>query len=144
MTESHFAAEPAIIQRLTDQVSGLVKIGSWSDLESAGVGAAATPAALVVYRGEDVPESLPSAAMVEQKWQVVLVVRAPATQLTHSEARAQAGTLVTDIIAAIHGWSPAPRHTPMAFSGGIDVRYGPGGEALFLIDFTVRRPSLSR
>ena len=143
-TENYFAAEDAIIERIEQNVPDLKKVSGWVDLDSAFEASAATPAAVVVYLGDRTPDSGQAAALVEQKWCVALTVRAPQTAATQKAAREQAGTLITQIVKCLHGWSPAARHSEMVLSGGVQVRFYRGGIAVFGIPFAVRRPVLVR
>ena len=80
---NYFAAEQAIVDRLKAEVPGIMKVYTPFDLQGVVESSQASPALHVVYSGDVVGGTNPgpqagagAAKVVDQRWLVVLAVRA--------------------------------------------------------------------
>lgn len=108
---NYLALEPLIIDRLKTEVPTLRAVLSADALADLAEGVQTTPAAYVLYDGDDVPSADGKRAgdgarqLVSQRWLVVLAVR---NARGGSDAREDAGPLLTQILAALAGYHPQP------------------------------------
>lgn len=134
MIADYLSAEAAIIARLKDPVLAI----GFKDVPGAGELAGIeettqqTPAAHVIYDGDTLPGGSGSnagnnsAQVVVQRWLVVIAVRNVRDVKGGSGARAEAGTLISKVIAALSGWSPTNSHRPMRRVQGPRPGYNKG------------------
>lgn len=135
MSADYLAAESPIIARLRDKVPGLAHVGGWSEGQTILSGTKGTPAGLVLFTGDKIPDSQRYAAVTEQTWCVYVVVREPSTAATQSAARAQAGPLIAQVIGALQGFVPLQGFQECRVAGGVQALYYDGGAAAFRIPF---------
>lgn len=118
LTEDYLAAEPELIA-LLEQVDGLRKVYSTTDLAEMAERSQITPAAHVLYGGDVVPSNAQGGNLshVTQTWVVVLAI--------NLRKKDQAGPLLARIIQTLAGahstLGPVVRTNPTAkptFSGG--------------------------
>ena len=108
---NYLAVESLIIDRLTAEVPALRAVLSADALTDLTEGVQTTPAAYVLYDGDDVPSTDGKRAgdgarqLVSQRWLVVLAVR---NARGGADAREDAGPLLTQILAALAGYHPQP------------------------------------
>ena len=121
MIADYLSAEPAIITRLKDvQLAiGFKSVLGVADLASIEEATQQDPAAHVIYNGDILPGGAGSSAgnssaqVAVQRWLVVIAVRNVRNVKSGSGARAEAGTLISKVIAALNGWAPTASHRPM-------------------------------
>lgn len=110
---NYLALEPLIIARLQSQVTGLRAVLSADDLADLATGVQTTPAAYVLYDGDDVPATPAMRAgdgarqLITQRWLVVLAVR---NARGGADAREDAGPLLSQCLTALagHHLQPTP------------------------------------
>ncbi len=127
----YFAAEKAIVDRLTAQVPGIVKIYTPFDLQGVIEASQASPALHVVYSGDVVGGTGPgqqagagASKIVDQRWLVVLAVRTAAAQLQDTtDIRTKAGALIPSVLGALQGWAPVQWMRPLARISGPTAGY---------------------
>lgn len=147
ISENWLAAEPLLVQRLQERVQGLRAVYSSESLKAVEDDKApsqlATPAAHVFYLGDRVSGG-PNASsgsgehqLCDQLWGASLVVR---NYRSSADARALAGRLIPQIVAAIAGWDcgikgmRAFRRAPVPSV----PRFYDNGKAIFPLIFQAR------
>lgn len=110
-----------MIERLQERTSGLRFVGGALELEESTLQAVQYPAAFVIPLGE-VP--LPRAQVlglrvhaVQQRWAVVLVLRAMRTSATQDQSE-QLGALRQQVLHALTYWAPGEHAELLDFAGG--------------------------
>jgi hypothetical protein len=113
--DNFFAAQQAIVDRITARVPSFRIVSPRADLEQIEEAEQTTPAAYVVYAGYAVIEATSDGSMVtiEQRWTVVTACRNAATQRTGQAVREEAGPFMMDVLNALSGWQITPEHTPL-------------------------------
>jgi hypothetical protein len=116
---SLLALEPILKARLSERLPSAVKILSAPDLDAVGAGSQPTPAVYVVYSGGAVTESRPDgrAVRIAQDWLILVAVRHVSQSDAGASARAEAGDLADQVIAALMSWQPAGTSAPLRLSG---------------------------
>jgi len=104
-----------ICDRLRSAVPALKKVAAAWDLASVVEQSQVTPAAFVIYDGEDMADQASTGKKVleSQQFVVVLAVRNAADTLGGSGAAEDARAIRAGIYAALSGWKPGPEHRPM-------------------------------
>ena len=112
-----FAAQPLIVAQLTEQVPGLRLVQGMRELATLQERPGITPAAYVLYDGQEVRMQAEQAQVVDQKWLVVVVirhVRPTCPEVTRSgtgnSERQEAGPLLLHVCRALLGWRPGPEY----------------------------------
>lgn len=102
------AAEPAIIQRVKDQVAGLAGVMSAMDLLQVKDWSQIAPAVHVIFGGVSVKSDADNPLLIKvvQQWVLWLLVRNVSAGRATEAARGEAGPYLAQIIAALHGWRP--------------------------------------
>ena len=114
------------------------RVAGWANAKSVLEATAVTPAALVVYLGDKVSEEAPRyATRLVQTWAVVVAVRSPASASSQDDSRSLAGPLITQVIGALQGFTPADGYQWLRFADGVRATYYEGGAAAFLVPFKV-------
>jgi len=115
--QNHLALEPLLIDRLKSAVPEFRAVPGMADLAAMQESGQPTPAAHVIYQGDTLPSGnnagQGSAQMVAQTWMVVVAVRTARDTRGGSDAREEAGPLITGVIRALSGWMPGPGFIPM-------------------------------
>ncbi|MBF0182790.1 MAG: hypothetical protein HQM06_00170 [Magnetococcales bacterium] len=111
-----FVAQDLLINRLTEQVNGLRVVQGLRDSAAMQEKPGTTPAAYVMYDGQDVRMQAGGAQVVDQKWLVILVTRslrdAPAA-VAPAATRQEAGPLLIHLCRALLGWRPTMAFGPL-------------------------------
>ncbi len=96
LQDDYLAAEPHLVQ-LLEQVEGIRKVYSSTDLAQMNERSQITPAVHVIYRGDKVPLQSQGGAVghVTQTWTVVLAI--------NLRQKEQAGELLAQLIKALSG-----------------------------------------
>lgn len=146
---NYLAVEPLMIARIVDRIgleSGggdLAVIGGLAEYDAALENDGPYPGAFVLLAEDDVDPAGHSGRrfMVTQRWQVALLTRPEITPATGAASLAGAGALLSQLIDALAGWTPAagyqalrrvpPRAQSVAYANGL---------ALFVLDFEVAIP----
>lgn len=120
-----------VIERLLAEVPRLRLVGGAADLATAAKTAPkAAPAAFVVAtENAQAPAGATSGQLiqrVEVSIHVVLIVRNVAGQDIGAKARAEMDALITDVRAALIGWSPAGEIEPLSLRAARDEDYALG------------------
>lgn len=106
--DDFLALEPLLIERLKDRVSLVPErhVMAAADLAGMREDSQPKPALHVIYDGYEVPRTQPAnrRATVRHHWLVVVVVKH--VRRTGSAARAEAGPIATQVVAALQGWQP--------------------------------------
>lgn len=132
MIADYLSAEAPIIARLRAEVSGLRTVLGAADIAELEEAAVPTPAAFVIYDGDEIPEGegaragAGTAQRVTQRWYVVVAVRNARDALGGSAARAEAGPLISQAIAALAGWQPTADHRPLRRAGAVPPGFSKG------------------
>lgn len=107
MSTDYFAAEPLIIARLKAAVPALRTVLGVAELADVPAASQPTPAAFVIYDGDELGATSSSGAaqIVKQRWLVVIAVSQGKGD--GYDSRRVAGPLVSDTLAALQGWAPA-------------------------------------
>lgn len=135
MIADYLSAEPAIVERLKDQVPELRKVEGATELAAIterDFPNLQTPAAYVVYAGDRVGGGTSDSArqgrdqVVQQVWAVVLAVRNVREVTTGAAIRAQAGPLITAVLSALAGWEPIPELRALRRIQGAGPVWGKG------------------
>lgn len=137
MTTNHLDLEPLLLARIQAKVPEALDVLSAADLPAVGEQALRTPAVHVYYLGDSFDSSAVRGVdlEVEQTWGVVIVVR----HLRGAAAqRDQAGEMMTDVIGALQGWEPSPRHGRLQRATAPAPLYGEHGILFLPIYFTCR------
>lgn len=111
--ENYLALEPLIIDRLRDEIRCIDNIFSGADLASVKGCSQIVPALHVLYMGDRIPGGEGSSAcdgadqVLTQLWAVVVAVNNVTGILDGSEARQEAGPLISQVLETLQGWKPA-------------------------------------
>jgi len=146
---NYLALEPLLLARILatlglDSAGGaLAGIGGVAEFEAALENDGPYPSAFVLYDGEQVAQSGHSGRrmLVTQLWQVCLLTRPTITAATGAASLAASGTLLSSLIDALSGWTPAGGYQAMKRiqARGQSVVYA-NGLAMFVLDFEVGVP----
>lgn len=114
---NHLALEALLIARLKSAVPDFRDVLGMADLAAMQESSQTAPAAHVIYQGDSIPSGSSAgqgtAQVVVQSWLVVVAVRNARDTRGGTDARAEAGVLLTDTIKALSGWQAAPEFRPM-------------------------------
>ncbi|MEO5332149.1 MAG: hypothetical protein H7839_09010 [Magnetococcus sp. YQC-5] len=104
-----FAAEALIVNRIQTLVPELRKVVAVMDLDGVTSQGQITPAAYVIYGGDEPVPGIDQECgdlMLEQHWLAVLAMK-----MTREEsARMEAGKILITMDAALRGWQPDENH----------------------------------
>lgn len=114
---NHLGLEALLVERIKSAVPAFRDVLGMADLAAMQESSQGTPAAHVIYQGDAIPSGSSAgqgtAQVVVQSWLVVVAVRNARDTLGGSDARRDAGALLTDTIQALSGWQPAPEFRPL-------------------------------
>ncbi|MBI2801240.1 MAG: hypothetical protein HYX63_13345 [Gammaproteobacteria bacterium] len=120
MLANYLEAEPGLIARIESQVPGVRKVFGMAELASIRDRAVQfAPCACVVYDGDTIPggdgarAGNGAAQVVLQRWVVWLIVRNVRDGADGAAARAEAGPLLSLLIAALAGWTLSASFRPL-------------------------------
>ncbi|MBF0098562.1 MAG: hypothetical protein HQM04_06960 [Magnetococcales bacterium] len=109
-----FVAQELLVNRLSEQVNGLRLVQGLRDGAAVQERPGTTPAAYVLYDGQEVRMQAGRAQVVDQKWLVMLVIRSlrdtstpQAAPQAANSGRQDAGPLLIHLCRALLGWRPA-------------------------------------
>lgn len=147
---NYLALEPLILARIAAQLTvgtgtgkDLAKVGGVAEFEFALENDGPFPSAYVLYADDDVEQKGFDGRrmMVTQRWQVALLVRPSITTSTGAASLVAAGTVLSKLVNALTGWTPAGGYQAMKRikASGQSVVYA-NGMALFVLDFEVGLP----
>lgn len=105
-----FAAQPLIIAHLTDQVTGVRLVQGIRDLSALHERPGTTPAAYVMYDGQELRMGAGQAQVVDQKWLIMVVTRHVRDTIQPSGERQEAGPLLIHVCRALLGWRPGSEY----------------------------------
>jgi phage gp37-like protein len=110
------ALESEILARLRTQLGTDVHLLTSAALDDVSKGRALAPAVYVIYDGGSVddPDGYQSQTL-GQRWMVVATTRNAAPD-SGQAARASAGVLADEVLAALSGWRPASAASPLLLS----------------------------
>lgn len=132
-TMDYLYLEQLIIDRIRNEVDGLVEVAGIPDLASVEAERQKTPAVYVIYLGDDTstgPQHQGGRGAVQtvtQNWAVVLTVYYADARGTGEGARRLAGPLLGALLRSLSGWVPdgatapmkrAPQQAPVAYANG--------------------------
>ncbi len=111
--DDHLALEEPIVTRLREEIEELKTVTTAAELEDvANMRQRPTPAAIVIYDGDDVLQQ-PDATVgrgahdvVLQRWLVVLAIQNVRDQRHGSAMRRDGGPLIRRVMDALRGWQP--------------------------------------
>jgi hypothetical protein len=112
-----FVAQQLLVNRLTEQVNGLRLVQGLRDGAAVQERPGTTPAAYVLYDGQEVRMQAGRAQVVDQKWLVMLVIRSlrdTTAPPTANSGRQDAGPLLIHLCRALLGWRPAAEFGPLS------------------------------
>lgn len=115
----HLAVEGLLIARIGAQVQGLRAVLSAADLAGVSQTQQVTPAVHVLYAGDQVPTGegargwTGTPQKINQHWMAVVAVRNARTQRSGEAARSDAGPLLSQLIAALAGYTLGPDFGPL-------------------------------
>ncbi|WP_130471746.1 phage tail terminator protein [Candidatus Magnetaquicoccus inordinatus] len=112
-----FFAQELLVNRLTEQVNGLRLVQGVRDAALVQERPGTTPAAYVLYDGQDLRMHAGRAQVVDQKWLVMLVIRSlrdHPVKAMPGEGRQEAGPLLVHLCRALLGWRPAMEYGPLS------------------------------
>lgn len=119
MIENYLAIEAPLVAHVRETLPQLRSVFGMADLDKLKDKAAQfAPCACVVYDGDTVPNTEAArggqgqAQLVYQRWVVWLIVRNVRDGGDGGGARADAGPLLSLLIAALAGWTPLPGFRP--------------------------------
>lgn len=141
---NYFAVESLMIARISAQLgAALLKVGGIAEFDYALDNDGPYPSAFVRYDGETIEQKGPTGRILHalQRWQVCLLTR-PAVNVTSGNASLTAsGTLVSNLITALSGWTPATGYQVLrrVQNRGESVIYD-NGLAAFVLDFEIGVP----
>lgn len=102
------SVEPLIVARLSASVTVPgVKILAVPDLAGVQAASQPVPAVHVVFGGFESVSAAQGIADVVERWLTVVVVRNVRAAAAGADARADAGSLLDAVFAALAGWQPA-------------------------------------
>lgn len=136
-----FFAEQPLIDAIKAGVPGFVSVGGYTDLPTTIESAGPTPAAFVVYEGSKDRSTVPGAAIGTQLWTVAVLTRK--VDAKGAGNRAVAGPLLAQVVNKLSGLR-LQGCTPLTLYAGPQVKYYPGGQAVFYVTFALSVPMLSR
>lgn len=123
----YFAAEQAIVDRLTTSVPDLKQVLTPFSIADMVESSQPSPAAHVIYGGDSVvgnEAGSGSSRTINQRWLVVLAVRTPKAQLQNTtEIRVLAGTIIPKILGSLQGWAPVTWMRPLGRVSGPAAGY---------------------
>src|SRR3569832_1899995 len=113
--DSYLAAEQLLIERLKQAVPEFAHVGDWSEYSTLDESIATTPAAYVVYGGDQVRPAGGKGEVqrIDQIWGVVIVVRNVAQRAAGTAIREEAGPLMMKVLRALMGWQLADQLRPL-------------------------------
>ncbi|MFP4137480.1 MAG: hypothetical protein ACLFSR_03890 [Halomonas sp.] len=129
-TETHFLdAEDALLARLRESCPDARAVGSVADMAAMEQRQQTTPALYVLYDGytpgEDVGRG--SIQRITQRWLVICAVRHVAAPQASQSAREDGGRLLSQVLAALQGWSPQKgRYSPLRLAAAPPPEYQAG------------------
>ncbi|MEO5341068.1 MAG: hypothetical protein H7837_11235 [Magnetococcus sp. MYC-9] len=124
-----FAAQGLLIDRLSSQLPALRLVKGVRELATLHERPGTTPAAYVLYDGQDMRMGAGQAQVVDQRWLVVLVVRSRrelAPVPAEGGERQEAGPLLIQLCRALLGWKPDAEHGPLALAQGPNPTFRDG------------------
>lgn len=145
---NYFYLAPLIKQRL-ETIPGLVNIYGAAEYSRIETFDPITPCAFVIYNGDVTPNNLQNTGgimratqSVMQRWLIVVCVNYSDPLGLDDEMLSEGGTLITEVINSISGWSPdANNATPFQRSNqNIPPDYG-DGLGFFPLVFQIQIPS---
>lgn len=141
---NYFAVEPLIIARLVAQFgTDLQKVGGVAEFEATLENDGPYPSAFVLYDGESIEQKGPTGRILRslQRWQVSLLTRPALNVNTGNASLVESGTLLSRIVDALTGWTPATGFQAMmrVQAAGQSVIYA-NGLAMFTLDFEIGVP----
>lgn len=115
MLSDHLAAGPLFIARIRETVSDLADVLPARDLAGLTESTLRSPTVFVIYDGDVLADSAGrgQAQMVRQRWLVVLALRHARQGDGGAALGAEAGPLLTALLAALSGWTPSTDHRPL-------------------------------
>ena len=129
--DDYLAAEPLIVARLNDQISGNVTIQSTWGMPKIQELPELPPAVLLLLETDHPGEInlAGTAQKVEQVWTCVVVVK---------DAETEAGPLISQVIRAMSGWQPAgTTFSPFRrVKSGMNHEYSPSTAFYFPLAFS--------
>lgn len=144
LSDNYLLAEQPIIDRLLAEVPELRRVSGALDMDtvlaSATKGSAETPVAVVAYDGDELGEQTQGAAVMRQRWAVVLIIRAGATESARMAQRGQAGELIAKTLKALLGYRPVAGSRPLALLQPPSPTYFQGGAMAVTIGFALQVP----
>ncbi|MEO5362454.1 MAG: hypothetical protein H7838_02330 [Magnetococcus sp. DMHC-8] len=140
-----FAAQGPIMARLTGQVPGLRLVQGVREMGALQERPGITPAAYVLYDGQDVRMQADQAQVVDQKWLILVVirhVRATVQPQADNGERQEPGPLLIHVCRALLGWRPGPEFGALSLLNAPNpsFRDGMGLYSLRFATRTVIRP----
>ncbi|MEO5352699.1 MAG: hypothetical protein H7835_05730 [Magnetococcus sp. XQGC-1] len=138
-----FAAQTVLVQQLTAQVPGLRLVQAVREQAALQERPGITPAAYVLYDGQELRMHADQAQVVDQKWLVVLLLRhVRDIPGTGGSDRQEAGPLLIHICRALLGWRPGAEYGPLSLvnTPTPSFRDGFGHYALRFVTRTTIRP----
>ena len=101
-----FSAQALIMAQLTSQVPGLRLVQGVREMAAIQERPGITPAAYVLYDGQEVRMAADRAQVVEQKWLIVVVIRHVRETIPQDSSSQEAGPLLLHVCRALLGWRP--------------------------------------
>lgn len=128
MLTNYLAAEDLIVAQLQALVPEFKAVLSAADLADVAEAAQVTPAAYVLYDGDEITTTAGDgmAQRVLQRWLVVVTDKNMRDTKTTKTARQQAGALVTKTLQALMGWQPSAEHGPLTRVAGFPPGFAAG------------------
>jgi len=113
--DNYLAAEQLLIERLKQAVPEFARVSDWSEYSTLDESIAITPAAYVVYGGDQLRPAggRGEVQRIDQIWGVVIVVRNVAQRLAGTAIREEAGPLMMQVLRALMGWQLADQLRPL-------------------------------
>lgn len=141
---NYFAVEPLVIARIVARLgTDLQKVGGVAEFEATLENDGPYPSAFVLYDGESIEQKGPTGRILrsQQRWQVSLLTRPAVNVNTGNASLAESGTLLSRIVDALTGWTPAAGFQTLmrVQAAGQSVIYA-NGLAMFTLDFEIGVP----
>lgn len=141
---NYLSVEPLMIARIVSQLgAALTKVGGIAEFEYALENDGPYPSAFVLFDGESIEQKGPTGRilMSQQRWQVSLLTRPAVSTTTGNASLTASGTLLSSLIAALTGWTPAAGFQVLrrVQNRGESVVYA-NGLAMFVLDFEIGMP----